>query len=249
MAIEKTEAVILKSFPYSDTSKIARCYTRKFGKVSIIARGVRKGKTAQSGYLEPMNYLTLVYYHNPKRQLQTFSKAEFRKIWPALKKDVKKVSYGFAVVELMDRAVIGEEPHEQLFQLLVDILQAINDGQGRINLIFWYFEIQLLTLLGFRPVLSACPRCHGDLKGGLFSFDYGELVCGKCESGGGLGVSERAIGILRKLKTGTLEKAAAIVLKRGDRKEVGGFLNDYLRYHIEGLDKVKSLSVMEKVLS
>jgi len=248
MALEKTDTIILKSFPYGDTSKIARCYTRDFGKISIIAKGVRKSKRLQSGYIEPMNYVSLLFYHSPKRQLQIFSKAEFQKIWLALKRDVKKVSYGYAVVELIDKAVTGEEPHDQLFQLLVDILQAINDRKENINLIFWYFEIHLLILLGFRPVLSECPQCHGELKEGFFTLEYGELVCQHCDSGGGFLVSSRAIEILKKLKKNSLLGISKISLKKGDRKEVGSFLSNYLRYHIEGIRELKSLNVMEQIL-
>lgn len=247
MALEKTDAIILKSFPYGDTSKIARCYTRDFGKISIIAKGVRKSKTLQSGYIEPMNYLSLLFYYSPKRQLQTFSKAEFQRVWSALLRDVKKVSYGFAIVELIDKTVTGEEPHEQLFQLLVDILQAINSSNRNINLIFWYFEIHLLILLGFRPVLSECPRCHGKLEEGFFALEYGELICRNCDQGGGHLVSHRAVHILKKLKRNSIQEIEKISLKKGDRKEVGGFLNDYLKYHVEGLREIKSLSMMEKL--
>lgn len=249
MSLEKTEVVILKSFPYGDTSKIARCYTRDFGKVSIIAKGIRKGKTPQSGYMEPMNYLSLLFYYTPKRQLQIFSKAEFQRTWKALRRDVKKVTYGFAVVELIDKAVTGEEPHDQLFELLVDILQAINDSEGNVNRIFWYFEIHLLILLGFRPILSECPRCHGPLDEGFFAMEYGELVCRNCNPGGGYSVSKRGIDILKKLKQSPLGDIGKVRLQKGDRKEVGGFLNDYLRYHVDGVTEIRSLRVMEKVLA
>ena len=249
MALEKTDAIVLKSFPYGETSKIARCYTRDFGKISIIAKGVRKGKRLQSGYIEPINYLSLLFYHNPKRELQIFSKAEFHRTWLTLKRDVKKVSYAFAVVELIDRAVTGEEPHDQLFQLLVDILQEINDRKKNINLIFWYFEIHLLILLGFRPDLSKCPRCQGELKTGFFALEYGELVCLNCDQGSGQSVSKRTIGILKKLKNNSIHDINDIVLKKGDRKEIGGFLKSYLSYHIEGFREVKSLSVMEQILA
>ncbi|MFQ6675534.1 MAG: DNA repair protein RecO [Fidelibacterota bacterium] len=248
MALEKTEAIVLKSFLYGDTSKIARCYTRDYGKISIIAKGVRSGKTLRSGYLDPPNYLSLVFYHNPRRQLQMFSRAEFEAVWSSLKNDMKKLFYGFAVVELIDRAVTGQEPHGDLFQLMADTLQAINDTTGKINRLFWFYEIRVLSLLGFRPALSECPRCHRPLETGHFSLDYGELLCGRCEPQGVRPISSRALNILRTLKRGTPEEAKTILLKPGDRTEVGGFLKDYLTYHIEGVGEVRSLSVLEKLL-
>ncbi|MFQ6616720.1 MAG: DNA repair protein RecO [Fidelibacterota bacterium] len=249
MAVEKTEAIVLKSFPYGDTSKIVRCYTQNYGKISVIAKGVRSGKMLRSGYLDPPNYLSLMFYHNPKRQLQIFSGAQFESVWPSLKKDMKKLSYGFAVVELIDRAVSGQEPHRELFRLMVDTLTSINESEGRINRIFWSYEIHVLSLLGFRPALSECPRCHRSLGTGHFSMEYGELLCRHCEREGLRRVSSRALNILRTLKRGTLEDAKGIELKPGDRGEVGGFLKDYLTYHIEGLREVRSLNVLGKLLA
>jgi len=145
MALESTLAIVLKSFPYGDTSKIARCYTRDFGKLSIIAKGIKTSKTLQSGYLEPMNCLSLNFYYNPKRQLQIFSKAEFSQPLLSLKHDVKKLSYGFAVVELVDRTVTGEEPHAELFDFTEDVLEAMDKSEGHLNRLFWFFEMELLS--------------------------------------------------------------------------------------------------------
>lgn len=248
MPVEKTRAIVLKSFPYGDTSKIARCYTEEYGKISLIAKGVRSGKNLRSGYLDPPNYLSLMFYHNPKRQLQIFSRAGFEAVWPSMKRDMTKLSYAFAVVEFIDRAVTGQEPHKDLFRLMVDTLNSINASDGKINRLFWFFEIQALSLLGFRPVLSECPRCHRSLETGHFSLDYGELLCRRCEREGIRRVSSRALDILRTLKRGSLEEAKGIELKPGDREEVGGFLKDYLTYHIEAVREVRSLSVLERLL-
>lgn len=249
MALEITDTVILKSFPYGDTSKIARCYTRDFGKLSLIGKGVRKGKTLRSGYMEPLNHLSLAFYRNPKRELQIFSKAEFINIWLALKRDVKKISYGFAIVELVDKGVTGEEPHEELFELLVNTLNAVDDATGNINVIFWHFEMKFLSLFGFRPNLSTCPDCDGSLDSGVFSHERGELVCTNCLGNSESTISLRALSLLKKLKQGSLGDALNLQLKAGDRGEVGGFLDRYLRHHIDAVQNVRSLKVMGKVLT
>lgn len=249
MALEITDTIILKSFPYGETSKIARCYTRDFGKVSLIGKGVRKGKTLRSGYLEPLNHLSLSFYKNPRRELQIFSKAEFKNVLSALKGDVKKITYGFAIVELVDKGVTGEEPHEELFDLLVDTLNAINSATGNINVIFWYFEMKFLSLLGFRPNLSTCPDCESILNGAVFSHERGELVCSNCLINGERKVSSRTITFLKTLKHGSVIDAINLKLKPGDRSEIGGFLDRYLRHHIDTIRNIKSLKIMERVLA
>ena len=150
------------------------------------------------------------------------------------------MSYGFAVAELTDKAVTGVEPHEELFQLIVDVLKSINSVDGNMNLLFWYFEIHLLSHMGFHPSLSKCPRCSVKFDHGRFSLEYGELVCDKCNGDMGTPISARALGILRNIQHGTLEDVISIVPRKGDRQEIGHFLIEYMRYHIEGLREVKS---------
>ena len=140
MPLESTSAIVLKNFPYGDTSKIARFYTRDFGKLSIIGKGVMSSKTLQGSYFEPINCINLNFYYNPKRQLQIFSKAEFNNPLISIKKDMKKLSYGFAIVELIDRTVTGQEPNKELYILTENVLKAIDRSSGNLNRIFWYFE-------------------------------------------------------------------------------------------------------------
>lgn len=248
MSLESTSAIVLKSFPYGDTSKIARCYTRNFGKLSIIGKGVMTSKSLQSGYLEPMSCITLNFYYNPKRQLQIFSKAEFDRPLLSLKQDMKKLSYGFAIVELIDRTVTGEEPHEELYCLAEHVLEAINSTSGHLNRIFWYFEVALLSLLGFRPRLSECPHCQGKMESAFFSLGYGELVCGNCISGSGRQLSRGTLDLLKILKKSSLNSLDKIKYGKTERKEFGGFIQEYLSFHIEGLREVRSLRVMESIL-
>ena len=44
MGIETTVGIVLKTFSYGDTSKIIRCYTKDFGKISMIAKGIKTSK-------------------------------------------------------------------------------------------------------------------------------------------------------------------------------------------------------------
>ena len=75
--IVKTPAIVLKRFPYGETSIIVRCFTREEGKVSIIIKGAKRKKNHYASFFQPINYLDLVYYYKPNRDIQTFSKVSF----------------------------------------------------------------------------------------------------------------------------------------------------------------------------
>ena len=248
MPLESTSAIVLKNFPYGDTSKIARFYTRDFGKLSIIGKGVMSSKTLQGSYFEPINCINLNFYYNPKRQLQIFSKAEFNNPLISIKKDMKKLSYGFAIVELIDRTVTGQEPNKALYILTENVLKAIDRSSGNLNRIFWYFEIKLLSILGLRPHLANCPQCNEKLYTAFFSVGYGELVCGKCISGSARELSAGTLKVIKNLSESNLNSLDSILCNSVERKEFGHFIKEYLRYHVEGLQDVRSLRVMESIL-
>ena len=56
MAIIKTEAIVLKQFDLGEADKIITFYSKDYGKIRAVARGVRKGKNTKSGLVLPFSY-------------------------------------------------------------------------------------------------------------------------------------------------------------------------------------------------
>ena len=247
MGLESTSGIVLKTFSYGETSKIIRCYTKDFGKISLIAKGVKTSKTLQTGYLEPINCISINLYYNSKRQLQIFSKAEFDQPFLSIKTSIKKLSYSFAVIELIDKTVNGEESHHQLFDLTKNILSAINDNKGKINILFWFFQLKLLSLLGFKPNLFNCSNCQNSLNSA--NFLSGELFCIECSNSAGIKLSKNALSLLKKINEIEINDIPKLKISIFERKEIGEFLKQYYSYHIDGLREIKSLRVMESILN
>ena len=65
-----TNAIILKTIPYGDSSIIFRIFTENHGKVSVIAKGARRPKKPLGLFLEPMNHIYLQYYYKNTREIQ-----------------------------------------------------------------------------------------------------------------------------------------------------------------------------------
>ena len=65
-----TQALKLHTTEYSESSVIAKIFTRQLGVRAYILKGVRKGgsKTKQN-LLQPLSHLDLVVYNNPKTQI------------------------------------------------------------------------------------------------------------------------------------------------------------------------------------
>ncbi|MEE8340937.1 MAG: DNA repair protein RecO [Candidatus Neomarinimicrobiota bacterium] len=226
--IINTPAVVLRSFPYGETSIIARCYTRDHGKVSVIVKGARRKKSPMAAYFQSMNYLDIVYYFRETRSLQALSKASFIEIWSELNQDLKKIAYGLAVIELTEKTNTEHDPHPELFDELVAVLKALNRSDLRLNLIFWYFQIKLLTILGFKPDFQ--QREQGNIK-------FPNPFAGPN--------SEK---ILEDISINSIDSISNITAMGKDRKAISEYLAAFMSYHFEGLDKLKSFSVLKQII-
>lgn len=226
--IINTSAVVLRSFPYGETSIIARCYTKDHGKVSLIVKGARRKKSPMAAYFQSMNYLDIVYYYRETRSLQSVSKATFVEIWSELNQDLKKIVYGLAVIELTEKTNTENDPHPELFDELVAVLKAFNSSELRLNLIFWYFQIKLLTILGFKPDFHQLE--HGNVK---FPNPF---------------AGPNSQKILEDLNNNTIDSITNITATSKDRKAISEYLTAFIKYHFDGLDSLKSFSVLKQLI-
>ena len=62
--IVNTSAIVLKSFSYGESSLIARCFSEKNGKVSLIIKGAKKNKSPKAPYFQPLCYIDIIYNHS-----------------------------------------------------------------------------------------------------------------------------------------------------------------------------------------
>src|ERR1035438_8785520 len=76
--IIKTEAVVLSKLNYGDSSSIVTLFTKEYGKLSAMLKGGRNPKSKISLIVDPINYLEVIFYNNPSRDLQILSSADFK---------------------------------------------------------------------------------------------------------------------------------------------------------------------------
>ena len=89
--IVHTPAIVLKSFPYGDTSIIARCFSQEKGKISLMIKGARSKRSPKSAQFQPLSYVDLIYNHKPNRNLHILSKVNFREFWSQILDDLRKI--------------------------------------------------------------------------------------------------------------------------------------------------------------
>lgn len=179
----KTDAVVLRSMRYGEADRILHLYTPHRGRVSAIAKGVRRTKSRFGGRLEPFFRLQ-IEMHEGRGELLTVTGASTLDAHPRLRGDAGALDAAARACDAVGRLFETSEPHPNVFNLLCRHLKLLdeqpeNATRGR----SLAFRLKLLHAAGFAPQLGACASCgeNDHLTG--FSGAAGGVVCSACEAG------------------------------------------------------------------
>ena len=180
----KTEAVVLRSIRYGEADRILHLYTPTRGRVSAIAKGVRKTRSRFGGRLEPFFHLRLVL-HEGRSDLLTVTSAETVSPHARLREGGPTLDAAARACDAVNRLFGEAEPSEPVWFLLVNelgLLERDPRHAGHANQLA--FRLKLLVAAGFAPQLSACAACGEPEHLVGFSGAAGGVVCASCEGGG-----------------------------------------------------------------
>ncbi len=144
----KTEAIVLKSMKYRDTSKIVTFYTKEYGKLNGIAKGARSAKNKFGSALEPLTHSMLVLYKKEHRDLHLISQCDAIDSFRNFTEDLDRMSIGLAVLELVNQLTHDEERKPALFPLLLETLSALNSSTKNYETYLQAFRLRLAALFG-----------------------------------------------------------------------------------------------------
>ena len=161
--VQRSLAIVLNRFSYGESSIISKCFLKDYGKISFIVHGAKNKKNFKNSYFQPGNYLELLFYYKPNRNLQTISKANFQNQWVSIQKDFIKISYVMAIIELVDKCTSDIDKNEDLFNELTNAISLVENKRNQMNLVFWNFQYQLLRVLGFKPDFNQSELGHSVL--------------------------------------------------------------------------------------
>ena len=178
----KTEAIVLRGIRYGEADRILHLYTPERGRVSAIAKGVRRAKSRFGGRLEPFFRLDLVLYQG-KSDLMTVTSAETIAGHPRLREHAAAIDGAARACDAVGRLFDDGDPHRGVYNLLgnqLALLDAEPARATRANALA--FRLKLLLAAGFAPQLAACASCGETEHLVGFSGAAGGVVCSACEA-------------------------------------------------------------------
>ncbi len=195
----RAEAIVLRAVDLGEADRILVLFTRRFGKVHVVAKGIRRATSRMAGHAEPLTHAT--YQLARGRELDVLTGAEARAIYPSLRDDLVRIAAGWYVAELADRFTVERGPAAPLFDLLETALRHLDAGHPPALVCRW-FDLHVLDRAGFRPEVADCVVCRDRLeeRENAWSAVAGGAVCAGCAShAGGPALSVRALKSFRYL--------------------------------------------------
>ncbi len=179
--LQKTLAISLRKYDFSETSQVLHLYTRDHGKVHCIAKGAKRKKSAFHGPFDVMTLYEVIRLEKQPGALDILTAAEAVRDWREVRGDFARFSAASYACDLVDEFTLEGQPQPELFDLLRGTMESLARGAAVAEAVF-RFEAQLLRILGHAPRMEECGSCRRKLSGpeAYFSARDGGAVCVRC---------------------------------------------------------------------
>lgn len=143
----KTEGIVLKRINFGEADKIITVFSKHYGKLKCLAKGIRKVSSRKGGNLELFNLVTLFLVKG--RNLDIVTEAQVQDSYAVLRENLKETAVCFQLVELVDKMTRENQANWQLYQLLTESFKGLCQPEVDLDDLVLNFKIRLLEVTGF----------------------------------------------------------------------------------------------------
>ncbi len=147
-----TTAIILSRTDFGEADRILTLLTPDYGKLRLIAKGVRRIKSKLAGGIELFSISDIVFIKG-RGDIGTLVSTRLIKHYGRVVRDVNRTMLGYDLIKLLAKAT-EDETETEYFELLERAFAALDDAVIPIELVRVWFVAQLLKLSGHTPNLT-----------------------------------------------------------------------------------------------
>lgn len=252
MAREQTvvKGLVLRSVDTKESDKILTVLTAGMGKLPVVAKGARSRRSKVTAATQLLAYseLTLSESHG----WQYLTEASTIELFDGVRRDVVLLSLASYFAELTEHVAYEEGEAGDILSLLLNALYALGNLKKPPELVRAAFEMRLMALIGFEPMVEQCAYC-GEVHPAQPVLDLAGSVlrCQKCGVGQGRGVAltQGSLAALRHVLYGDAKRLYSFTLEQADQRRFSQVSEAYVRSVVERdfrtLDFYKSLLACE----
>jgi DNA repair protein RecO (recombination protein O) len=260
--IIKTQAIVLRMIPFSETSRVVLWLTRDHGKIATIIKGAHRRRSPFVGQVDLFYTCELLVYLRLFRGLHIVKECSPLKPRTPLRSRWRATACASYFTDLVARISPLYAPHPELFRLLDMALDYFAD-QSALELGLFWFELKLMKVMGLSPQLKECLLCHHPLKeanafsegpgtrsvhrektyetrvASVFSCVRGGVLCKTCAPSSrleevGIPITPDILGMLRFWQSSrSWHSAQSAACTPRQARELERILGLFMQYHLE----------------
>jgi len=239
------QGIVLSTWDFRETDRLLHILTPSRGKITAIAKGVRKAHSSLRSGTQRLCLARFLLYDG--RSIATVTQCQVEEFFAPLRSNLERLLTACYLAEIAEVSVPAGQASPEMFDLLrrsLDLLTRENPP-----MVARAFEARALRVLGFAPRLEACSACGGPLAEGLIPFapGAGGALCGRCGSqyGAEYRVSREALAVWRNLASAGGSHLGRLKISARCRRELAEILPAYLEYYLDR--RLKSRILMEQI--
>jgi DNA repair protein RecO (recombination protein O) len=199
MAAEKARAIVIRTFPFGESSCVVTLFTREYGKLRALAKGAWRPKSGFDAALDLLSICQVLVLRKSTDALDLLTEACLEHRFRVGRSQAAFLG-GMDVAELLDTLTADGDPQPELFDVAHATLRTLSAPRpahdhdastteltdGLVRALVAHTELAMLRLVGHAPALVRCAECGGHVEGGsriAFGMLDGGVLCERCRSG------------------------------------------------------------------
>ncbi len=154
--IYRAEAIILKRKNVGEADRILTVFSKQYGKLRLIAKGIRKITSHRAPHLEIFSQAEMMIHHG--KTLDIITEAQTLRGFYQLRNNLALVNGCYYYCELVDFLLPEKQQHPDVYELFAQSLQALNSEEDiDIARSCEQFALGIVRMLGFLPLTRDLP--------------------------------------------------------------------------------------------
>lgn len=238
------QGMILLSAPQGEYDKRLVILTKEKGKITVFAKGARRGKSVLGAKTTPFSFGTFVI--GGSGSAYYLRQAEITDYFMEMRQDFERSCYGSYFLEFANYYSREENGEIELLKLLYQSIRALAKGTIPYRLVRHIFELKAFVINGEYPQVFECMHCKELVTEGYFSVEKAGVFCEKCKSEAlnGIYIDWDVLYTMQYVITTEISKLYTFVLKEETFAKFQKIMTLYVRRYVD--KEFKSLIVLEE---
>lgn len=172
-----SKGIVLKSIPYKENDALITVYFQDYGKMTLIARGVKKLKSKNASAIQTMTCSEFTFV--ARKGLSLLIKASALNYYRYIKEDIFLEAYATCFLEFVLKNEADNQPDQEIYDYLQTSLAALDNGHSA-KLVYLLFSAFMLKICGAPLQVDECSRCQKKDHIVAISLQDGGFVCERC---------------------------------------------------------------------